>query len=53
MINYEKKRKRQNGRQGGKESPRQAAYRQVYYDGQSELIRKYIEAGILPLLILN
>jgi hypothetical protein len=48
-MNYEKKRKRNNGRQGiGTESERARIYRQAYYDAQSELIGRFIEAGILP-----
>jgi hypothetical protein len=48
MTNYEKKRKRQNGRQGGGESARQQAYRKGYYDGAGDLISRLAEAGLLP-----
>lgn len=48
-MNYPKKRKRQNGRQDGN-SPSQscAHYQRGFYDGQSELISRLVEAGILP-----
>lgn len=48
-MNYEKKRKRQNGRQGtGSESERQRIYRQGYWDEKHALIERFIEAGVLP-----
>ena len=47
-MNYEKKRKRQNGRQRINESERQIIYRQAYYDGQAEIIERMINAGVLP-----
>ena len=48
-MNYEKKRKRQAGRQGeGTESERSRSYRQGYYDGKHSLIEELIQAGILP-----
>ncbi len=54
MTNYDKKRKRQNGRQeGGGESERTRQYRQGYYDGQSALIERFTEAGILPPVTFN
>jgi len=52
MTNYDKKRKRQNGRQddGGLETKHQRAYRQGYFDGQSALIQRLTDAGVLPRL---
>lgn len=48
-MNYDKKRKRQNGRQGiGTLSERERIYRQGHFDGASELIQRLKEAGILP-----
>ena len=39
MTNYDKKRKRQRGRQGvGSESERERIYRQGYWDGKHVLI---------------
>ena len=47
MTNYDKKRKRQRGRQGvGSESERQRIYRQGYYDGKHALIERFVESGI-------
>ncbi len=48
MTNYDKKRKRQNGRQKSNESERSQQYRQGYFDGQSALIERLTQAGILP-----
>jgi hypothetical protein len=48
MTNYHKKRKRQNGRQGGSHSARQQSYWQGYFDGQSKLIGRLIDGGLLP-----
>ncbi len=54
MTNYEKKRKRQNGRQGiGSNSERVRIYRQGYYDGKHALIERLIEAGVLPPVTFN
>ncbi len=48
-MNYDKKRKRQNGRQGvGSESERQRIYRQGFFDGQAQVIGRMTDAGILP-----
>jgi hypothetical protein len=51
MTNYDKKRKRQAGRQGvGSESERDRIYRQGYFDGQAALIERFQEAKVLPRL---
>lgn len=48
-MNYDKKRKRQNGRQvGGTLSERDKIYYQSHYCPSSELIQRMIEAGVLP-----
>lgn len=48
-MNYEKKRSRQNGRQGEDYGQKGLShYSQGYYDGQSELIDRLTSAGILP-----
>lgn len=48
VMNFKKKRARQNGRQQGVISQREAAYRKAYYDGQGKVIERMIEAGLLP-----
>ena len=48
MTNYDKKRKRQNGRQGGSQSERQRIYQEGFFAGQGQVIDRMIEAGILP-----
>ena len=51
MTNYDKKRKRQKGRQGlGTMSERGAAYQKGFFDGQAQVIHRMTEAGILPKL---
>lgn len=47
-MNYEKKRKRQNGRQEGTISERQSEYIKGYHDGQAALISRLIKARVLP-----
>lgn len=48
MTNYEKKRKRQSGRQSGGQSERERIYQKGIFEGQSQVIRRMIDAGILP-----
>lgn len=52
-MNYEKKRKRQNGRQVPSESERQKIYREVFYTGQAFTIERMIAAKILPRFDFN
>lgn len=47
-MNLEKKRKRQNGRQGGVQSESQIAYQKGYFDGQAKVIQDMIDNGVLP-----
>ncbi len=48
MTNYFKKRKRQNGRQESGQSTAQRAYQKGYFEGQGDLISRFIAQGILP-----
>jgi hypothetical protein len=48
MTNYDKKRKRQRGRQGGGESERQRIYREGFFAGQHQVIDRMVDSGILP-----
>lgn len=48
MTNYDKNRKRQNGRQDSPGSKYQIGYNKGFVDGQSQLIRRFIDSVILP-----
>ncbi len=51
MTNYDKKRKRQNGRQGpGIMSDKDHAYLKGFFEGQAQVIDRMTNAGILPKL---
>jgi hypothetical protein len=45
-MSFNKKRKKQNGRQGASE--KQQRYQKGFFDGQAKLIDKLIDAGALP-----
>ena len=53
MTNYTKKRKRQNGRQEPLELDRNQIYRDGFFAGQSQVIERMINAGILPSVDFN
>lgn len=51
MTNYDKKRKRQNGRQcSGTMSEKDATYLKGFFEGQAQVIDRMTNAGILPKL---
>lgn len=47
-MNYEKKRRLQNSKQGVSQSERQRIYMKGLFDGQKQVIDRLTESGILP-----